>query len=198
MKRLGRRFVIFIYLIFFGLQTKDFTFTHQGNLHWNLFSLEQFLVVPLRMAKGGLCHVRLFKFLFLLFRELNIDSTFWKVPTSQNLSERRIENKQYQGDHISFQDRSFQQLVPIRLNFYHLSKTTGRNKNRRKTIPFWLIIHASDSCVMLMPLTLAIFSTLILSAKSRSVIKNDQLTFWQFLPFLILAIAFDESEEEEK
>ena len=136
------------------------------------------------MAKGGLCHVRLFKFLFLLIRELNIDSTYWKVPTSQNLSERRIENKPYQGDHISFQERSFQQWVPIRLNFYHLSKTTGRNESRRNNIPFWLIIHASDSCAMLMPLALAIFSTLILSIKSRSVIKNNQLTCCQFLRFL--------------
>ena len=30
------------------------------------------------MAKSGLRHVRRFKFLFLLFRDLNIDSTCWK------------------------------------------------------------------------------------------------------------------------
>ena len=44
------------------------------------------------MAKGDLRYVRPFKFRFLLFRELNIDSTYLKIlPTSQNLLERRIE-----------------------------------------------------------------------------------------------------------
>ena len=46
--------------------------------------------VRLIMAKDGLRHVRCFKFLFLLIRELNINSTYLKILILQEL-ERRFE-----------------------------------------------------------------------------------------------------------
>jgi hypothetical protein len=117
----------------------------------------------------------------------------------------KLKIKPYQGDRTSFQEKSFQQWVPLRLEIWLLEKAGGMAEGRKENIPSWLIIHASESCAMLTPFALAIFSTLffyqsyiMINRLSQKEKRKINIRVDDCFRSCILTVAFNGSEEEKE
>ena len=152
------------------------------------------------MAKSSLRYVRRFKFPFLLFRKLNINSTYWKDHYPRFGKENW--NKSYQGDHVSFQERSSQQWVPLRLlKFYRLIRKNKRNGSGRKNT---FSTHDPSKRKLRHANTFS-FGDLLNSIFYQSIklnfiscIKTINLPIDNFFRSCILTVAIDNSGRGEK